>query len=192
MRVVTHLGFGEVENLDEQHISVLLDEAFLGQNPMTLSKEEVFLFSDWAIVKVLNITAHGWFSNLQFYPSKESAEAQLSKPSPPDETTFFLDLESGRFTCNRQLGLLVKGPLWIQPWIDRWTEEQSTPFTYIHEALTAFQMAKESLAGSMGIQASALLEREGGGTVLAFYVAIAPPQGVIFEKEFKLQFYQEA
>jgi len=189
MRVVTPHGFGEVESLDEQQISVTLDQVFLEQNPILLDREQVFLFSDWTIVRVLNITAHGWFSNLQFYPSKESAEAQLSMPSPPDETRFFLDLESGRYTCNRSLGLLVNGPLEIAPWVDRWAEERSVTHRLIEEARIAFRRDKERLAGSTGIQASALLEQEGGGTILAFYLAVAPPQGVIYDREFDLQLY---
>ena len=89
MRVVTRFGFGEAESLDQAPIAVLLDKPFLGQPKMHLEKGEVFIFSEWAVVRVLNIMGRGLFSNLQFYGSRASAAARLNFPAPPDETAFF-------------------------------------------------------------------------------------------------------
>ena len=188
MRVVTPFGFGETINLKEKFIIVALDKPFLDQDQMGLEKGEVFLFSNWATIKVLNITAHGWFSNLQFHESRASAEMILASPTPPDETTFFLDLQFGRFRVNRDLGILAQHSLIMKPWVDRWAEERTKTFGLISEARKAFHKEKDSVAGtSGGIEAFVHLDGEGGGNILGFYLIVPPPHGVIFEKEFKFK-----
>lgn len=200
MRVVTPFGFGETIGLEEKEtlanqkfITVILDKPFLDQTQMRLEKGEVFLFSDWAIVRVLNITAHGWFSNLQFHDSQASAEMTLTSPTPPDETTFFLNLQSGRFRVNRDLGMLAQHSLIMKPWVDRWAEERTENFNLIAEARKAFRKEKESIAGtSGGIEAFVHLDSEGGGNILGLYLVVPSPHGVIFEKEFEFKLHEDS
>jgi hypothetical protein len=200
MRVVTPFGFGETVGLKEKEIlvnqgpiTVILDKPFLNQNQVRLEKGEVFLFSDWAVIKVLNITGHGWFSNLQFYNSKADAETMLVLPTPPDETTFFLNLQSGRFGVNRHLGILAQYSLILKPWVDRWAKERTETFKYISEAREAFRKEKNSISGtSGGIEVVVHLDSEGGGNILGFYLVVPSPPGVIFEKEFELKLHEDS
>jgi len=200
MRVITPFGFGETVGLEEKEkledqksIEVILDKPFLEQTQMKLEKGEVFLFSDWAVVRVLNVTAHGWFSNLQFHNSQAGAEAMLIIPTPPDETTFFLNLQSGRFKVNRNLGIVAQHSLIMKPWVDRWAEERTEIFDLISEARKAFRKEKESIAGtSEGIEAFVHLDSEGGGNILGFYLVVPSPNGVIFEKEFEFKLHEDS
>lgn len=186
MRVITHLGLGEVEDWpsEETQVTVLLDKPFLGENPILLSKTEVFLLSDTVVVRVLNVTGIGWLSNMQFHDSPMEAREFLIHPTPPDETTFFLDLKSGEFEVNRELGFVVGKVLWLQPWLDRWAPERSRyDFGDVYPAIKAFENDKKKLAGATGIHGSMLLDIENSRLVW-LYLAVAPPQGVIFEKKF--------
>lgn len=190
-RVITAFGIGTiVEEFSSgfEAVRVTLDKPFLGESQIRMGKNEVFLFSDWAIVKVINIAGHGCFSNLQFCDSQVSAEAMLDFSTPPDETIFFLDFQSGRFRVNHQLGLLARHSIIIKPWVDRWAPERTESFNLIAQACEEFLVEKESLAGTTaGIGAFVHLGSEGGGNILGFYIAIPSPQGVIFEKEFELK-----
>jgi len=191
MRVITQFGFGEAESLEQEFIEVILDKPFLDENRIDLRKGEVFLFSDRAVLRVLNITGSGWFSNLQFCDSL-AAEAIVTLPTPPDETTFFLDLTKGIFRVNRRLGLFAQNSLIMKPWVDRWAREEAETFNFISEARKAFQDEKEKIAGtSGGIEAFVHLDMEGGGNILSFYLVVPLPQGVIFEKEFKFKLHDD-
>ena len=193
MRVVTQFGFGEAESLNQESVAVILDEPFLDQKRMNLEKGEIFLFSEWAVLKVLNITGHGWFSNLQFYDFQASAEAMLTIPTPPDETSFFLNLQTGRFKVSRHLGILAQHSLIMKPWVDRWARERTETFNLISEAREAFRKEKESIAGtSGGIEAFVHLDSEGGGNILGFYLVVPSPNGVIFEKDFKFKLHEDS
>lgn len=185
MRVITPFGFGETASLKESPITVVLDEPFLDQKQIGMDKREVFLFSPWAVVKVLNIMGHGWFSNLQFHGSRAEAEMMLDFPSPPDETTFFLDLDSGSFKVNRDLGILAQNSFIMKLWVDRWAKEHTETFAFISKARESFREEKKESGGTTGgIEAFIHLDGEGGGNVLGFYLLITVPRGVVFEKEF--------
>ena len=115
----------------------------------------------------------------------------FATPTPPDETTFFLNLQSGRFKLNRDLGILAQHSLILRPWVDRWAEERTETFDYISEAREAFRREKEKIAGtSGGIEAVMHLDSEGGGNILGFYLIVPPPLGIIFEREFALKLYE--
>jgi len=193
MKAITPFGFGRV-NLKEREfltnrgsVAVALETPFLGNKLMDLTRDEVFIFSDWAAVRVLNITAHGLFSNLQFYESRASAEALLTAPVPPDETILFLDLQSGRFKINHRFGVLTKSII-IRPWVDRWAKEMTTPFELITNAREAFRKETKETAGTSGGIATVIhLDTEGRGNILGFCLTVPPPLGVVFQKEFALK-----
>jgi len=191
MKIITPFGFGKTVGLagvslaDQESITVNLDKPFLGKTKTTLEKGQVFLFSDWAVIRVLNISGHGWFSNLQFYGSKASAEATLAIPTPPDETTFFLNLRSGKFKVNRRLGIMAENSLIMKPWIDRWAEERTATFDSVSKARKAFrEEIKRSAGTGGGIAASVHVDSAGGENIIGFYLLVPPPQGVIRIEEF--------
>lgn len=185
MRVITSFGFGEVENCDGEHAEVTLDEAFLDERKVTLDCiSEISLFSPFAVVRVLNVSGAGWLSNLRFHPTSDSCMSIFKQSTPPDETSFFLNLETGDAISNRTLGLLAQDFLWIQPWLDRWDIERSETFQDKHTALESFRAHKEQLAGtSGGISANVLLDTQ-SKKMLHFHLSVTPPQGIIFSKDF--------
>ncbi len=185
VKVITHFGIGSVEKfpIEEPVATVSLQKPFLSQETVILSREEVFALTPWAVVRVLNVSGKGWFSNIQFHLSSESAQQYLFLPSPPDETTFFLDLQSQEVMVTRELGVLARDFLWIKPWLDRWGQEGSETFKDREFAITLFERSKEAIAGATGIHSQALLDMR-SKKVLWFYITIAPPEGVIVEKMF--------
>ena len=117
----------------------------------------------------------------------------LAIPTPPDETTFFLNLQFGRFRVNRDLGILAQRSLIMKPWVDRWAKERTEVFDYISEARKAFRKEKEGIAGtSGGIEALVHLDSAGGGNILGFYLVVPSPHGMIFEKEFEFKLYEDS
>lgn len=99
VKVITRFGVGSVEKfpIEEPVALVSLQTSSLNQptiSTISLSRSEIFALTPWAIVRILNISWKGWFSNIQFHGSLEDAQRCLLSPSPPDETTFFLDLVS--------------------------------------------------------------------------------------------------
>jgi len=185
VKVITHFGIGSVEKfpIEEPVATVSLQKPFLNQETITLSRGEVFALTPWAIVRVLNISGRGWFSNIQFHLNSETAKQCLLLPSPPDETTFFLDLLSEDIAVNRALGILAHDFLWIKPWLDRWGQEENETFEDRELAISSFQRGKEAIAGATGVHTQALLDMR-SKKVLWFYIAIAPPEGVIVERKF--------
>lgn len=180
MRVITPFGFGEVEKLPESgSITVDLEQSFLGKSSMWLDRiSQVFPFTDFAVVRVLNITGSGWFSNLQF---QRESQPYPSVFTPPDETTFLLHVLTGHFSVDRELGILAQKFLWIQPWVDRWSVERSTPLDDGDVARAVFDVERKRTVGSLGIQASILLDMR-AQKISRFCLMIAPPQGVVYEK----------
>jgi len=198
MRIITQFGFGEANveggSLSGQKVMVNLDEPFQGQSQIGLWEGECFLFSDWVIVKVLNVAGHGVFSNLQFYASKADAEALLALPTPPDETIFLIDLQSGGFKTNHPLvGLSVQFQysFFMRPWLDRWAEERTETFNLISEARKKFRNEVESIAGAVGISSLIHFDRY-SENVLGFCLVVPPPQGVIFKKEFEFKLHEDS
>jgi len=184
-RVITPFGFGRAGEINQQgKVSVQLDEPFLGKNPLMLdSIGQVFLFSDSAIIRVLNISGAGLFSNLQFHLSPPDWQWAFQNSSPPDETKFLLDLDHGVFTANRQLGFLAQDYLALYPWVDRWGPERTVTYEHMAEAVNGFADQRENLCGATGIHASLLLDIQ-LKRILWFYLTINPPQGVIYEEKF--------
>ncbi len=194
IRVITAFGIGTiVEGSLSGHeaIIVSLDKPFLDKNQIRMGEKEVFPFSDWVIVKVLNVAGHGVFSNLQFYTSKADAEVMLTLPTPPDETIFLIDLQSGGFKTNHPLGLFAQPQqsFFMRPWLDRWAKERTTEtFNLISEARKAFRKEIANTAGAVGISSFIHLDSQ-DGNVLGFCLIVPPPHGVIFEKEFEFKLH---
>lgn len=193
MKVITSYGFGEIKLTEKEFsenqgtIEVILEESLPGDINRNLPKEEIYLFSNWAIARILNISAHGYFSNFQFCGSRAEAEAILVLPAPPDETKIFLDLQSGIFKTNHALGVLAQDSLLIRPWIDRWAKENTAIFESVNEARNVFKTEiKETAGTSGGIMAITHLEVENKrnmGNILGFAVIIPPPIGVAFQRK---------
>lgn len=186
VRVITPYGFGVVSGreLATSSCEVALDEPFLNEKTLRLNPgSEIFPFDVFAVARVLNISGHGWFSNLQFHVTRQEALSRLYLPSPPDETAFFLNFTTGKAEWNRELGVLAGSVLWMQPFVDRWAAEKTRVFDDQKEALRQFRRNRSLLYGASGISASLLLDVK-NGAILWFFIAVAPPQGVIFEKKF--------
>lgn len=185
MRVITRHGLGEVTNFPREgiHLSVRLDKPVCGKNNIQLVGEEIFLLSDYAVIRVLNITSAGWFSNLQFWPSLEEANKMLSLFAPPDETTVVLNLEDGTFKVNRQLGLLAQDFLTLYPWVDRWAAERSAFDEDRIKAVRVFRNMKDNTIGSTGIQATALLDVS-AKKIISFYLLTELLCGPVLSKDF--------
>ncbi|MFC1656487.1 hypothetical protein ACFL14_00760 [Patescibacteria group bacterium] len=175
-RVITPFGFGKADLDTEGYcIPVELDVPFLGDKTPSLDKGQVFLYSSWAVARVLNITGEGWFSNLQFYISLEEAEKQLTNPAPPDETRFCLDLIEGTFQTNQGLGLIAGEAMLIQPWVDRWAREQTCPIEDLGRAMSVFDyqaLCIDAVAG--GILSQILLDLQ-NSKILILRILVPPP-----------------
>lgn len=186
MRVITPFGLGEleIEEWEPPIVRVNLDKPFLEKHALFLDKiSEVFCLSNFAAVRVLNISGSGWFSNLQFHDCPSDARKLLFKNySPPDETTFYLDLKNGSVEVNRELGFAAQKMLWINPWLDRWAIEKAIHSSDYSSTLKLFKEEKEKTAGTTGgIRGSVLLDIE-NKKILWCYLFIAT--GVVWEKKF--------
>lgn len=187
MRIITHLGFGRIDTdtlpsrLSIEPIEVKLEQPFLGKQIVHLSRQEVFQFGVWAIIRILNVGGVGILSNLLFFPSKKEALDYFETPSPPDETRFLVDNLDGSVESDQILGFGTGEFLIVRPWINCWAPERSSMFESQDEAIAGFDDEKSLLAGtSGGISATALFSTR-DGKILRFSVSIAPPQGIILE-----------
>lgn len=177
MRVLTHLGFGSMIASKDPAVRVELDHPFLGKREQVFQEKEIFLFSPWALLRVLNISGAGLFSTMQFYPSPEAAWVALGGSTPPDETKIFIDLESLCIGLNRRLH--VEDYLFVNTWVDRWGKERGESFEEEKEALSRFEEEQEHLAGAAGIGVSVLLDIR-KRKLLRLFVAVMPPPGIIY------------
>ena len=186
VRVITPYGFGVIggHELASHSGEVTLDEPFLNEKTLRLDLvSDVFPFGNFAVARVLNIGGHGWVFNIQVPITRQDALSRLYLPSPPDETAFFLNFTTGKAEWNRDLGILAGNVIWMWPYVDRWAVERTRVFDDRERALRQFHRKRSLLHGASGISTSLLLDVE-NGAMLWFFVAVAPPQGVIFEKKF--------
>lgn len=175
-RVITPFGFGKADlDTQEQRIPVELDVPFLGEKTRILDRRsEIFLYSSWAVVRILNISGEGWFSNLQFYSSIEEARRISRNPAPPDETRFCLDLLEGTFEIDQSLGLLAGEAILVQPWVDRWAREETYPTEDLGNAISVFESQALSIdAVSGGILSQILLDLK-NSKILRFRILVPP------------------
>jgi hypothetical protein len=190
MRVITPLGFGEIEGsrlpsrLSVKSVEVLLDRPFLGKRQQYFSPPDILPFGDWGVIKILNVIGVGKISNLQFFSSEEEALRYEAGRPPPDETHILINIDHGTATVDQSLGLGAADFLLVHPWVDCWAAERGEMFDDREHAAGAFERELESIAGSTGVSASAMLSTR-DGTMLWFYICIAPPQGVIFKRKFE-------
>lgn len=188
MRVITRFGFGEADRYgDGPLVEVKLDEPWLHEHSMKLHRrDEVFLWSDWATVRVLNVEGAGFFSNIRCHPTREDAERQLRGAGPPNETTFFLDLTTGEAEVNRRLGLSARKFLLLNPWLDRWARERTWLPTRLDRAVRLFTRRRDRLVGGTGIFCPLLLDvREQPKARLLWFTLLVEGnlEGPIFERK---------
>lgn len=191
MRVITRFGFGEAQlsfPARDENIAVHLDKTFRGGETMDLHRiAEVFPFTDYATVRVINTsspTKKGpFFSNLQFHLSPTEAERLLSIPTPVDETTLVLNLENGTFKANRTFSVLPEGTIALAPWVDRWAPGPPMAFGDVVSGVEVFDHVRETFTPASDVISSGILLNILEGRVMRFFIAIGPPQGVIFEKK---------
>lgn len=194
-RVITHLGLGNVELLtNSPAVDVHLEKPFLGKSLVCLSSSDVFHFSDWGIIRAIRVDSSNGATelklfNLQFYPSKEEAELIFSRQFlPPNETCFLFDLASGDLSFSQALNPFEGNFLVLRPWVDRWSLDSPTRPTSLFRdrdyALTRITAELERIAGCSGITAFVLIDMGEKPQLVKFSLMIAPPDGIIFEKEF--------
>ena len=194
MRVITEFGLGTVNDWPEnpdQLVSVnqsalhprgrVID---LSRNkvPRRFLRREVLPLTDYAVIRVINVTGLGIASNLQFYDSKTAAKAVFDDPKPVGETRFLLNLKDSTFQLNYELGFAaVEDCLWLQPWVDRWGIERSGYLDRDEPALEKFDAWREETGGTTGgILASAFLDIP-KKQILRFCIVVATPRGVVYE-----------
>lgn len=189
IRVVTAIGLGEIDpgehpgTLPTVHLNA---PCTLEQPARVMAESEVFPFSDFALVRVVNATGVGVISNLQFLASYAELEQAFVSPRPPDETRFALDLERGSFS-QTPLGFAVERYLWLQPWLDRWSKEMSGhQYLEREEDPTPqeFDQWQAQCGGTGGgIFCPAFLDID-DRQILRFAIAVTAPRGVVFCRRF--------
>ncbi len=192
MRVITSYGLGEVDDIEWKggvsFVTVALDKPFIDQERMEMNRKNLFIVSDWALVRVINVAARGVFSNMQFHPSKESAEAAFLVPTPPDEILFLLDFEKGRFNVSDNQDFFYDRSAIIRPWIDRWAVEKFDIFPTASDARKKFRQEEADMSGTTGGICSIIhLDGRWGGAVLGFHIAVSYPRGIVIRKEFGIK-----
>ncbi len=183
MRVITSYGLGEVNDIEwkggASFVTVRLEKPFYDRNMMEMERKDVYIISDWAIVRVINVTGYDIFSNLQFFPSWKEAKEAFSNPAPPDETVFLLHLEEGIFDVNC---CLQEDNMIIKPWVDRWAKERTEIYESSSEAKSAFHREELEISGTTGGIASFInLEKK---RILGFFITIPIPNGMVVKKSF--------
>lgn len=163
-------------------VPIKLFHAYCGKNKIELERDEVFPFTDWACVRILNVGGAGLISNIQFYGSREEALRELAAPTPQNETKLFIDLNAGFFETSRPVGYPDVKIIWIRPWVDRWATEYTDQFIADLIALEAFEEAKRTGGRSTcGIWVWLLVNNE-KRRLMRFSLITA--DGVVFEKRF--------
>lgn len=190
MRVLTHLGFGNISFRGTGFVRVRLDTPFLGQREQRLNLREIFDFTPWAVLRVISMRELRNISNLQFQPTWHSCLRLLRYNTPPDETKFAINFETGDIRVSQPLGLLAERYVVAKPYLDRWSREGPAHKVEMYEhrdvAITKFEKHQKQLAGTSGGIFCPLLMSTHDWKVLRFYIAIAPPQGVIYKEKFDL------
>ncbi len=183
MRVITSYGLGEVNDTEWKGgtslITVWLEKPFCDRNMMEMNRKNVYIISDWAIVRVVNVIGYDTFSNLQFFPSRKEAKGAFSNPVPPDETVFLLYLKEGIFEMNC---CLQEESIIIRPWMDQWAKERTEVYESSSEASIAFYREESEVTGTTGGIASSIhLEKK---RILGFFITVPIPNGVVLKKSF--------
>jgi len=184
MRVVTPCGLGNTdEDVDFTGIlEVKLDESFAGQEVHELQAgTEVFPFTEWAVVRVLNVSGVGYISNFQFQESPINHSFPWTFPVLPDEVTFFLELTTGKLIVNQELGLLAQDFMMIRPWVDRWGRERAEVFKTREEAIAGFRKELKEVAGSAGLSSAILIDVQ-NEKLLSFALFAMTVHGPIYMK----------
>lgn len=176
-RVLTHLGFGCHRHTIGPMTMVYLDDPFMGEHNHQFPNAEVHPFTIHALLRVLQVDGVGPISTMQFYSSTFLMRAAMNIPAPPDESKLLLNLLTGEVQMSK--GVLRDGFVIMRPWVDRWGTDAYEHIDYEQNARVQFEAGGATLAGSMGIWTNVLLDLE-NGRLLDFFIAVAPPQGVIY------------
>lgn len=179
MRVITPYGLGQTADFHQPVIEVTMDSSSPEPALELVRYAEAFPLTDYATVRVINLLGRP-YSNLQFHCTRRLTRRLLTMPSPPDETTFALDLAAGTFAVNRSL-TTDQPALLIRPWIDRWGEERGAPFADAVAALAAFEAELAECVGAGGIAGSLVLDLL-ARRVLGFAAYTYPPAGVLVHR----------
>lgn len=181
MRVITPYGLGETANFQPPVIEVAMGQGSPEPTLRLVRYAEAFPLTDFAAVRVVNLLGQP-HSNLQFHFTWEFTRRLLTMPSPPDETTFAVDLAVGTFRLNRTLQT-NRPALLIRPWLDRWGEDRGKPFTDTAAALAAFDAELAECTGACGIACSLVLDLP-ARRVLGFAAYAYPPAGILVHRRF--------
>lgn len=181
MRVITPYGLGDAADFDQPVIEVAMGQGSPEPTLRLVRYAEVFPLTDFAAVRVVNLLGRP-HSNLQFHFTREFTQRMLTMPSPPDETTFAVDLAAGTFAVNRTLQT-DRPALLIRPWLDRWGEDRGRPFADAAAAVAAFDAEHAECAGACGIACSLVLDLP-ARRVLGFAAYAYPPAGTLIHRRF--------
>ena len=140
-RVITTRGLGRaIESKGNPCTSyVVLDKPSCHRLEHRMPRDEVCEFGTTALIRVLNITGAGLFSNMQFYSSADLARTVFSAPGPPDETRFWIDLETSHVARNRSWSSSLFDCVRFEPRIDGWTTERGGSLNFRNKALESFE-----------------------------------------------------
>ncbi len=194
VKVITEKGLGIVENWLENPYQTVVVKFFPSkegkiiwlEKPTKFLRKEVFPLTDYALVRIINITGLGILSNLQFYDSELSAKEIFNCPHPNNEILLLLNLGSLTFQVNYDLGLAIGNYLWLNPRIDKWDLEK-TGYTlgYINEdepTLDKFDSWKEETEGTLnGGLFSAIFLNIPNKKIIRFCIVGPKPKGIIYE-----------
>lgn len=181
MRVITPYGLGDTADFQQPVVEVVMEPGSLEPTLQLVRYTEAFPYTDYAAVRVVNLLGQP-HSNLQFHFTREFTLQLLTMPSPPDETTFAVDLAAGTFAVNRTLQT-DRPALLIRPWLDRWGEDRGRPFADRDAAVAAFDAELAACAGACGIACSLVLDL-GARRVLRFAAYAYPPAGTLINRRF--------
>lgn len=196
IRVVTELGLGTITAADQieikkdRELSIIkvdLDIPAYEGKVIKLRGEQIFELTDYAIVRIINVNGAGVFSNLQFCKSIAELYVAYKSPKPQGETRFALELNTGKFSLDSTLGIVVERYLWLQPFLDRWVREQSESL-YCGRGedptVKEFDHWKSGCCGtSGGIFCPSFLDLN-HERILRFCIAVQATRGIVFEKNY--------
>jgi hypothetical protein len=185
-RVITPFGLGEAEAGPDANgnVSVFLDEEWEGRHQRALNRRtHVFPFSNWGVVRVVDLGGGQSISNLEFHRSYPAACDVVRRPCPTNEKRFAFDFERMAFQPNRLPNGRASQCITLQTRIDVW-EKQNDGITApnIATAKNWLQdvMEKNGIPKN-GIGAVLVLDLE-HQRLQSFVLVVAPPIGVIFNK----------
>ena len=164
MPVLTRLGFGESDRKKDEAtgmVQVILEKEYQKKRYYLFFLEETHTFGDWALLRMIHVEGHGFFSNLHFFNTREDTVIDRNRSQPEGEYQFGIELRSARVDLDPRFKSVSENERYLifETQVGTWVPEPSDSYPQLDVAKKAW--SKIELMGSeVGIRAGVLIDTE--------------------------------